>query len=124
MGETHQERPGTPGGRPARPTPTPSAPGSAVLTPPTGLPAVGTPTPSVPQQRTAPEPTAEPVREMPPARPSVEVRTCTCGHPEEMHEHYRSGDDCGACGPRTCASFTDRAEDAGPMRRMIRRLRG
>ncbi|TCK20968.1 hypothetical protein [Pseudonocardia endophytica] len=123
MGETHQEGPGSTGRRPARPAPTPSAPGSAVLTPPTGLPAVGTP--SVPQQRTAPESTTpEPVREAPPAPPAVAVRMCTCGHPEEMHEHYRSGDDCGACGPRTCASFTDRADDVGPLRRAVRRLRG
>ena len=123
MGETHREGPGTSGRRPARPAPTPSLPGSAVLTPPTGLPAVGTP--SVPEQRTSPEPTTpEPVRETPPAPPHVAVRMCTCGHPEEMHEHYRSGDDCGACGPRTCASFTDRERDAGPLRRALRRLRG
>lgn len=119
MGETPQDGPGAPGRRPARPTPTPSVPGSAVLTPPTGLPAVGTP--SVPEQRTAPDPVApDPVRDT----PAVERRTCTCGHPEEMHEHYRAGDDCGACGPRTCASFTDRSDDAGPLRRAFRRLRG
>ncbi|MDQ4115880.1 MAG: hypothetical protein M3235_02850 [Actinomycetota bacterium] len=121
MGETHQDGRGTPRARPARPTATPSAPGSAVLTPPTGLPAVGEP--SVPGQRTSPEPTT-PRPEPPPATPSVAKRMCTCGHPEEMHEHYRSGDDCGACGPRTCASFTDREDDAGLLRRAVRRLRG
>lgn len=124
MGETHQEASGTPGRRPARPTPTPSAPGSAVLTPPTGLPAVGT-QPAVPAQRSSPDPvTSEPARQAPPAPPAPAVRTCTCGHPEEMHEHYRSGDDCGACGPRTCGSFTDREDEGGALRRAFRRLRG
>ncbi len=123
MGDTHQEGPGTPGSRPARPTATPSAPGSVVLTPPTGLPAVGTPTPSVPDQRRSPEPiTPEPVRNAPPAPPAAAVRVCACGHPEEMHEHYRAGDDCGACGPRTCPSFRD--SDDGPLRRAFRGLRG
>lgn len=123
MGETHQDGPGAARRRPARHAPTPSAPGSAVLTPPTGLPAVGTP--SVPGQRTSPEQVPSgPVRETPPAPPGAAVRICTCGHPEEMHDHYRSGDDCGACGPRTCASFTDRAGDTGLLRRAVRRLRG
>lgn len=119
MGESHQDG----AGRARRRTPGPSTPGSAVLTPPTGLPAVSAP--SVPQQRTAPEPAApEPVRDAPPAPPATGVRMCTCGHPQDVHEHYRAGDDCGACGARTCASFTDRDDEAGPLRRAMRRLRG
>lgn len=23
---------------------------------------------------------------------------CVCGHDEDAHEHYRAGNDCGACG--------------------------
>lgn len=30
---------------------------------------------------------------------------CTCGHPREMHEHYRAGSDCGRCGFDGCARF-------------------
>ena len=30
---------------------------------------------------------------------------CTCGHPREMHEHYRGGSDCGHCGFDGCAQF-------------------
>ncbi|MCW0212412.1 MAG: hypothetical protein OJJ54_03560 [Pseudonocardia sp.] len=31
--------------------------------------------------------------------------TCTCGHPYEMHEHYRAGSDCGECGAEICPAF-------------------
>lgn len=31
-----------------------------------------------------------------------QTRTCTCGHPELSHEHYRAGTDCGAC---DCTQF-------------------
>jgi hypothetical protein len=37
--------------------------------------------------------------------PEKRTRRCTCGHPEEMHEHYRPGSDCGQCGPQECAAF-------------------
>lgn len=121
MGDTSQHRPGTPDRRPGR-TPGPPKPGSAVLTPPTGLPAVGTHGPAVPDQRTSPE-QISPAPAAPPAPPSVAVRTCTCGHPENIHEHYRAGDDCGSCGPRVCASFRDR-DDVGPLRRAVRPLLG
>jgi hypothetical protein len=30
---------------------------------------------------------------------------CACGHPQEAHEHYRRGSDCGICGAVQCASF-------------------
>lgn len=30
------------------------------------------------------------------SRPAPAV--CVCGCPEEAHEHYRPGSDCGACG--------------------------
>ena len=30
---------------------------------------------------------------------------CVCGHPYAAHEHYRAGDDCGACGPNVCGSY-------------------
>lgn len=38
--------------------------------------------------------------------PEAPVSVCTCGHPEEMHEHYRDGSDCGACGRDVCSAFT------------------
>ena len=31
--------------------------------------------------------------------------TCRCGHPAEVHEHYRAGSDCGMCGPGVCDRF-------------------
>ncbi|OLM20160.1 MULTISPECIES: hypothetical protein [unclassified Pseudonocardia] len=109
-----------PSGR--RATPDSSTPSAAVLTPPTGLPSV-TPSapPRIPQQRTA----AEPVAPAPPAQPGVAM--CTCGHPEEMHEHYRSGSDCGACGARACGAFRSadetgsRARPRNPLRTLLRR---
>lgn len=120
MAHTHD---GATGPRPAgRPT-DPSAPSAAVLTPPTGLPAVPV-TPSVPQQRTPSEPVL-PTTPRPPAGP--DVRLCSCGHPEEMHEHYRSGTDCGACGSRACGSFRLESADgdtARPVRRLLRRWTG
>jgi hypothetical protein len=30
---------------------------------------------------------------------------CECGHPAEMHEHYRPGTDCGECGSALCPEF-------------------
>lgn len=108
---------GTTGRTPHRRTSEPATPSAAVLTPPAGLPAV-------PQQRTAPEPDSSRPG-TPPARPAV--RRCACGHPQDMHEHYRPGTDCGACGPRGCGAFRD--EDAGatrartPLRRLWRRRR-
>lgn len=131
MAHTHD---GATGPRPAgRPTESPassaaasSAPSAAVLTPPTGLPAVPA-TPSVPQQRTPADPVLS-VTPRPPARP--DLRLCSCGHPEEMHEHYRAGTDCGACGARSCRAFRLDAASAsasdsdgapGPVRRLLHR---
>jgi hypothetical protein len=37
---------------------------------------------------------------------------CECGHPAEMHEHYRPGTDCGACGSQVCPRFRPAAEGA------------
>lgn len=35
---------------------------------------------------------------------------CVCGCDPDTHEHYRPGDDCGACGPEWCPSYApDRA---------------
>jgi hypothetical protein len=31
--------------------------------------------------------------------------TCRCGHPLDVHRHWRRGDDCGVCGPTRCAGF-------------------
>ncbi|MEQ3549135.1 hypothetical protein WIS52_01520 [Pseudonocardia nematodicida] len=115
----HDRRPGE---RPQTPQGTPSA---AVLTPPTGLPAATPAAPTVPQQRGPAEPAT------PPAPPAVDpsVRTCTCGHPEEMHEHYRPGSDCGACGASACASFQPLGSASGSggstnaLRRLLRRRR-
>lgn len=91
-----------------------SAQRAAVLTPPTGLPALG----AIPTQRSAPR---EDVAQ-PPAPPSTDAATCLCGHPEEMHEHYRPGDDCGSCGPEACSSFRPPAERS-PRRRPLDRWR-
>lgn len=33
-------------------------------------------------------------------------RECRCGHPKSAHQHYRSGSDCGTCGPRGCPEFS------------------
>lgn len=31
---------------------------------------------------------------------------CRCGHPAEVHEHYRRGTDCGACGLPDCPAYS------------------
>lgn len=94
-----------------------STPSAAVLTPPTGLPAVTPATQPVPGQR----PPSEPTTPVPPADPGL--RLCSCGHPEDMHEHYRPGTDCGACGARSCREFRPESEDTAtdPVRRLLRR---
>jgi len=30
---------------------------------------------------------------------------CLCGHGWDRHAHYRSGDDCGACGKTLCPAY-------------------
>lgn len=43
---------------------------------------------------------------------------CVCGHPEQTHEHYRHGTDCGECGRGRCPWFIalgDRDKLAGLM---------
>jgi hypothetical protein len=30
---------------------------------------------------------------------------CQCGHPAEVHEHWRFGTDCGVCGKLVCRSY-------------------
>jgi hypothetical protein len=62
--------------------------GTEVETSPQGIPVA--PEGSIPEQRI----------------PESGTRLCTCGHPAEMHEHYREGSDCGACGRDVCAEFT------------------
>lgn len=32
-------------------------------------------------------------------------RRCACGHPAEVHEHYRTGSDCSLCGQLGCARY-------------------
>jgi hypothetical protein len=86
---------------------------SSVLTPPTGLPSIEDIT--VPAQR-APEqvaPTAPPVAPPPPVQ--APPGTCLCGHAAEAHEHYRAGDDCGACGVEVCEHYRDAS--AAPVRK-------
>ncbi|WP_181779911.1 hypothetical protein [Pseudonocardia pini] len=81
---------------------------SSVLTPPTGLPSIEDieTSLSLPTQRTGVEsgaPTAPPVAPPPPAQ--APPGTCQCGHAHEAHEHYRAGDDCGACGAEVCSHY-------------------
>jgi len=33
------------------------------------------------------------------------LRRCSCGHARELHRHYRTGSDCGACGRDRCPSY-------------------
>lgn len=40
----------------------------------------------------------------PSATPAGDVR-CRCGHGLDMHEHFRSGTDCSACGAAECGRF-------------------
>jgi len=125
MAHPHDGAEGTAGSRPngRRSTSHSTTPSAAVLTPPTGLPAVEpTAPPQIPAQR---GPTGPGV----PPRPvdDAGVRLCACGHPEEMHEHYRPGTDCGACGSRSCGSFRlDGFDDrpSNPLRRLLRRRHG
>lgn len=30
---------------------------------------------------------------------------CRCGHPEDTHQHYRAGDECGVCGFTGCPTY-------------------
>lgn len=41
----------------------------------------------------------------PPLAAWTPLRLCRCGHEAGAHEHFRSGEDCGVCGPRYCRSF-------------------
>lgn len=43
---------------------------------------------------------------------------CVCGHPVDMHTHYRPGSDCGACGRGVCPAYialSDRDTRLGDM---------
>ena len=122
MAHPHDGAESTAGSRPngRRSMSHPTTPSAAVLTPPTGLPAIEpTAPPRIPAQRT-------PATPNPPTPVDARVRMSSCGHPEEMHEHYRPGTDCGACGARTCSSFRLDGEDrpAGRLRGLLRRRRG
>lgn len=33
------------------------------------------------------------------------ARVCRCGHERTLHEHWRRGTDCAACGPLDCPTF-------------------
>jgi hypothetical protein len=99
---------------------------SSVLTPPTGLPAVddpAAPAVAVPAQRTGTEvgaPAAPPVA--PPPQAPAPAGVCVCGHEAEAHEHYRPGDDCGACGAAVCGHYTP-ADGGGKKKGLLSRLR-
>lgn len=100
-----------------------SASSAAVLTPPTGLPAVEPAGAAIPAPRSVPPEegvAGPPVTTTRP--PEAAVRMCLCGHPAEMHEHYRAGDDCGFCGPAACGSFRAQT-DENTVRRVLRRWR-
>lgn len=82
---------------------------SSVLTPPVGIPTVATP------------PSGLPVT--PPAGPPASLKTvvdpCVCGHGREVHDHYRRGTDCGACGAQDCTEYRPKQ---GSLRGALRRL--
>lgn len=42
-----------------------------------------------------------------PTAPSESGGCLFCGCPEEAHEHYRAGTDCGRCGRDKCPNFTN-----------------
>jgi hypothetical protein len=44
---------------------------------------------------------------------------CRCGHDAAVHEHFRPGTDCGACGVRRCPRF--RVPRRGVLGRLGRR---
>lgn len=80
------------------------------------------PAPAIPAPRVAPDDTPVVV---PPTTPAA-VGICRCGHEKDVHEHYRSGTDCGACGT-ACRAFharTGRAAGraAGRRSRLTSRL--
>jgi len=93
---------------------------SSVLTPPTGIGVVrddaGSPVldDAVAERLKLPAP-----RE---TREGTEAVTgsCLCGHGAQVHEHWRSGNDCSVCGPTGCPSFRRRG---GGVRRVLRGLR-
>lgn len=35
---------------------------------------------------------------------------CVCGHPADVHRHYRPGADCGACGRGVCPDYVALAD--------------
>lgn len=91
---------------------------SSVLTPPTGLPSIEditVPAQRTPENRAAAAPTAPPVAPPPPVQ--APPGTCVCGHPAEAHEHYRAGDDCGACGVEVCEHY--RAASGEPAKKGV-----
>jgi hypothetical protein len=90
----------------------PTAPGSAVLTPPTGLPALPDDDALVAIQRAPDDLRPAPL-------PPTVVEPCTCGHARASHDHYRRGHDCGVCGAAGCADFQ---AVGGPIRRAARRF--
>ena len=81
---------------------TPATPTAAVLTPPTGL----EPVPALPRPRTPSEPKTP---AGPPAPVVPQVGLCTCGHPEDLHDHdclnfnFRRAEPVWPC--CTCASM-------------------
>jgi len=97
---------------------------SSVLTPPTGLPSIDDLETrfAVPAQRTADTtaPTAPPVAPPPPAQAPPGM--CLCGHPHEAHEHYRAGDDCGACGTEVCSHYRAADGTVEPRKGLLARL--
>lgn len=95
---------------------------SSVLTPPTGLPSIEditVPAQRAPEQNLASAPTAPPVAPPPPVQ--ALPGTCVCGHAAEAHEHYRAGDDCGACGAAVCEHYRD-ASGHEPKKGLLARL--
>ena len=90
----------------------------AVLTPPTGLPATAPhPLPSPPLP---PPPGRRPVGPgaPPPAVARPVLDPCACHHARAAHEHWRSGTDCGVCGPHGCPRSR---REGGALRRFLRR---
>lgn len=53
-----------------------------------------------------------------PVMTTTRVSSCRCGHTAELHEHYRAGSECAACG---CGRYRTTAAFAAQLTALMRR---